>query len=137
MLADGSLAEDARFRSFTDRKADEDALEAVISELTRTRDKWELAAALQECGVAASAVEKLPELIEQDPQLAGYYQRISQPTDPSHEITVDSNPIRFAGRERSVKRAPMLGEHNEAVLSELLGMTPDAYAQLVLDDVLK
>jgi len=39
-------------------------------------------------------------------------------------------PVRFSGSPPPVKPAPLLGQHNDQVLAEWLGMTPDAIAAL-------
>lgn len=136
LIGGPELAADARFASHALRKRNEDALDALVREWTREQDRWDLAAQLQSQGIAAAPVEKLPDLVDRDPQLQRHYQRIRQPADPSLEITIDGNPIRFAGRKHILKRAPSLGEHNEEILNELLDVTPEAFAQLVLDGVI-
>ena len=103
--------------------------------IERKRDRWALAALLQRAGIAAAPVENLRDMIETDPQMRHHYQRIRQPSDPDFEITIDGEPIRLAGQDRVLERAPTLGEHNEYVLREILGLSQQEFDALVVDGV--
>ena len=52
-LGQPELAEDPRFRTAELRKRNEAALDAVITEWTHTRERWEITETLQRAGVAA------------------------------------------------------------------------------------
>ena len=130
------LAETARFASHEARKAHEDEVDEIVAEWTRGQDRWELAETLQRNGIAAAAVESLRDTMEVDPQLRAHYQRITQPSDPDVEVTIDREAIRFAGHEHVLERAPMLGEHNERVLREIVGLSREDFDRLVVDGVI-
>ena len=119
----GGLASDARFATHAARKANEDALDEIVSSFTRTRERWELAAELQGAGIAAAPVESLRDSYERDPQLRHHYQQVRQPTAPDADIPIDGEAIRFSGHEHRLQRAPMLGEHNESVLCGIVGLS--------------
>jgi crotonobetainyl-CoA:carnitine CoA-transferase CaiB-like acyl-CoA transferase len=131
------LASDPRFATHTARKANEDALDGFVSDWTREHDRWELAGSLQQAGVAAAPVENLRDTFERDPQLRHHYQLVRQPSSPEVDIPIDREAIRFVGHDHTIERAPMLGEHNEFVARDLLGMTEEEYARLIVDDVLR
>ncbi len=122
--------------SMDGRQADEDELDRRIAAWTAKQDRWELAQALQEAGVAAAPVETLRDMMEVDPQMTGHYQRVHQPSDPDWEITIDGESIRFAGEERVLERAPMFGEHNEYVLRDVVGLTQHEFDELVTAGVI-
>ena len=44
--------------------------------------------------------------------------------------------IRYAEGELPVRRGPMLGEHNEEVVREILGRSEEEYISLVMDEIL-
>ncbi len=130
------LADDERFASFEARKANEDELEALIAAWTGSEDRWELAERLQGLGIPAAAVEDLEDSVTRDPQLARHYQTKRQPVAPDLEILVDSEPIRLVGGvEHELERAPGLGEHNEYVLREILGLSMAEFDRLVIDGI--
>ena len=76
-------------------------------------------------------------MIEVDPQMTHFYQRVHQPSEPDWEITIDGEAIQFAGQdERILERAPMLGEHNEYVLREIVGLSQQEFDELVVAGVI-
>ena len=86
--------------------------------------------------IAAAPVENLRDTLERDPQLVHHYQRVRQPAAPELDIPIDREAIRFTGFDHRLIRSPMLGEHNEPVVRELLGLSEEQYTRLVLDDIL-
>jgi crotonobetainyl-CoA:carnitine CoA-transferase CaiB-like acyl-CoA transferase len=107
-----------------------------VSAWTREQERWELAEQLQAVGVAAAPVEHLRDTYERDPQLQHHYQHVRQPSAPDVDIPIDAEAIRFVGHEHILERAPMLGEHNEPVLCDVAGLSPEEFAQLVVDGVI-
>ena len=132
------LAGDLRFDGHQARKANEDALDAIISDWTATRDRWDIAAQLQAAGVAASPVETLRDMMERDEGFTHHYQRIHQPSDPDWEIGIDGEPVRFAlEQDRILQRAPVLGEHNESILRDIAGLSQAEFDELVVAGVVR
>ena len=131
-----ALAADPRFATHDARRAHEDALDALVEAWTATRDPWASADRLQASGIAAAAVERLPDMLDRDPQLARHFQRLHQPSAPELAITVDAEAVRFAGESDVLERAPLFGEHNEYVLRDLLGLSHAEFDALVLDGVI-
>jgi crotonobetainyl-CoA:carnitine CoA-transferase CaiB-like acyl-CoA transferase len=115
------LAADPRFATHALRKANEDALDALVSAWTRLRDKWEIADALQAAGIAAAAVEDVSDMLERDPHTAACYPRFRHPTSPDVEVASVAEAIRFVGDERALAPAPAPGEADRYVLRDLLG----------------
>jgi benzylsuccinate CoA-transferase BbsF subunit len=128
---------DPRFETHVGRKTCEDELDELVQAWTSTRDKWEVAGLLQKHGIAAAPVETLAELIERDPQLGHrrHYRTIRQPSEPDFELTVDGEAIHLDGKAPDVERAPMMGEHNEYVLRQLLGLTEAEVNELIVAGV--
>jgi crotonobetainyl-CoA:carnitine CoA-transferase CaiB-like acyl-CoA transferase len=135
LMGDAAPSDPALYATDAGRRANEDHLDASLAAWTATQDRWALAALLQTAGIAAAPVENLRDMIETDPQMRDHYQRIRQPSDPDFEITIDGEPIRLAGQDRVLERAPTLGEHNEYVLREILGLSQQEFDTLVADGV--
>jgi benzylsuccinate CoA-transferase BbsF subunit len=131
-----ALADDARFRTAADRKANEDALEAIITEWTRVRDRWEITRALQAMGVAAYPSMSAADL-SADPHLneRGIFIELEHP-----EVGVRRHvgiPYKMSGTPIHVRRpAPCIGQHNEYVLREVLHMDDAEIAALSEKEVL-
>ncbi len=131
------LIEDARFASHAARKAHEDELDAIVGAWAARLGKWEAAARLQAAGIAANAVEDLRDMIEVDEHFRAHYQHVRQPSDPSLDIAVDREAARFMHEdERILQRAPTLGEHNEYVLREIVGLSQHEFDELVAAGVI-
>ncbi len=135
-VLDPALLEDARFRSFGERKSHEDALEERLSELTRARDRWELTRALQARGLPAFPSFTARDIVE-DPhyEARGFIERLPHPEVGRRALT--GIPYRLSRRPNGVRRAaPILGADTDAVLSEVLGYSGETIEELRRQKVL-
>jgi benzylsuccinate CoA-transferase BbsF subunit len=129
-VIDSALARDSRFGSRVLRKQHEDALDAIISAWTRSRDRWEITEALQAVAVAAFPSVSCEDLAR-DPQLEalGFFERLEH-----GEVGVRQHagiPWRLSEARNGVRApAPLLGADTEAVLRDLMGCTPAEIARL-------
>jgi len=124
------LAGDVRFASPAVRRRHQDALDEYIAAWTRERSAGETEAALQACGVPASAVQNSRDLLD-DPQLAhrGHFVRLSHPTLGTTTVEgararLSRTPARVAGS------APTLGRDTQHVLRAILGYDDQRIAEL-------
>jgi crotonobetainyl-CoA:carnitine CoA-transferase CaiB-like acyl-CoA transferase len=130
-------AADPRFSTQSDRHAHQDELDQLLSSWTSTRDKHELMHLLQSHGVPAGAVQDARDLNELDPQIAerGLFFELDHPVIGPARF--EGTPIRFSDVEADTWRsAPLLGEDNDYVFTELLGMPADEVAELAADGVI-
>ncbi len=93
------------------------------------------AAELQQLGIAAARVAK-PEDLFQDPQLGhrGHFVKLEHPRMGS--VRYDMPSFRLGERPLDIRRSPLIGEHTEYVLTELLGMAEDEIADYFATEVL-
>jgi benzylsuccinate CoA-transferase BbsF subunit len=127
---------DDRFATLLDRKRNEDALEQVVTEATRSWDRTDLAGRLRRAGVPAAAVSSSRDVLD-DPDLAarGYWRRVDHPV--IGQIAIARPPFLLDGPERpELRRPPLLGEHTAEVARELLGLSDDEVQRLVADGVM-
>jgi crotonobetainyl-CoA:carnitine CoA-transferase CaiB-like acyl-CoA transferase len=104
------------------RHAQRDAIDAVLAAWTAPQDRDALEASLIAAGVPAAAVRRPVEVYD-DPQVEarGFRQRLRH--SEAGDVEIWGFPTRFSAREVMVPRAPpCLGEHNEFVLRDLLGL---------------
>jgi crotonobetainyl-CoA:carnitine CoA-transferase CaiB-like acyl-CoA transferase len=112
------------------RRRHHDALDAVIAEWTRRHGHYEAMELLQRAGVTAGAVIDDADAYR-DPHLAArrFFQTVTQ-----REVGTYSYPgiMWRASRTPNGIRHPsvLLGEHNEQVYRELLGVSEAAYRRL-------
>ncbi|MDE2934739.1 MAG: CoA transferase [Chloroflexota bacterium] len=115
----------------SERRRRHDAIDAEIAAWTADRDAGEVAALLQEAGVAAGPALSNLEMVA-NPHLRA--RNMIVPIDhpdagrrefPGFPIHLSETPVeRFAG-------APTLGQDNRAILSDLLGYSGDEYTALL------
>ncbi len=124
------LAADPRFSSSSARKQHEGELDSIISEWTRTRDRWEVTNALQRAGVAAFPSMSNKDLATNEHLLErGYLMRLEHPevgqrTHAGIPWTLGGQPSRVASP------APVRGADTDMVLSKLLGYSKEKIEQL-------
>jgi crotonobetainyl-CoA:carnitine CoA-transferase CaiB-like acyl-CoA transferase len=129
-VVDPALASDARFASRQLRKQNEDALDAVLEAWTRTRDRFDVTRALQRVGVAAFP-SMTPRDLAGDPHLEarGFFARLPHPEVGTRQHAGIAWRLRD-GPNGVRAPAPCLGADTGAVLSELLGYSPERIAEL-------
>lgn len=130
------LAADPRFATHQRRKANEDAIDAIVARWTADLDKWDCADRCQGAGIAAAPVEHLADTYDRDPQLRQHYQIVHQPSAPEIDIPIDRESAQWRGFDHRLVRSPGIGEHNEHVVRHILGYREADYIQFVVDDVL-
>lgn len=124
-----SLQADRRFTTLAMRKANEDALDAMIAAWTANRDARELEEDLQRRGIAAAKSQNSIELVA-DSLLweRGFFREVHDASGRSRNIV---GPSWRMTREAAIERAaPRLGEHNEYVLGEILGLSAEERRRL-------
>lgn len=127
-------ANDARFADLTGRLVNEEELDRLMGTWTRTRDAFEVAAALQEAGVPAAAVQKPGQRVDEDPNTNAWGLWPTVTHTEMGQVRVDGLPVHFSETDWSIVRgAACLGEHNDYVLGEILGIGPEARAALAAE----
>lgn len=126
VLGSPSWSQDARFGTTLSRWQRLDELDALLGEATREWEQHALMQALQGKGVPAGAVLDGKQLLF-DPHLKArrFYETISHnPKTGMPPLPYSSRPWRFSETPVSIRSAaPTLGQHNQLVLTEILGMS--------------
>lgn len=129
LMGKEELITDPRFIKNSDRKENEPELEAIVEEWSSALSSAEAVALLEKASIPCAPVKSISEVIE-DEQIKERNSVISFDYPGIGEYPTAACPIRISGMNRDVKRAPLLGEHNEEVLAELLGYSQDQIHQL-------
>jgi len=112
-----------RFGKGEARLADEDALEALISEWTSQQTREQVEEILQARGLEAVAVKDFGDLNE-DPQLAAREHLVTLPHPVCGEWLFERNGFRLQGSPSGYTKAcPVLGEHTEEILRDVLRLS--------------
>ena len=130
------IVTDARFQTLTDRKANEDTLDQLITEWTQSQTKWEVTKLLQAAGVAAFPSMNNKDL-DEDPHLneRGFFAELEHA-----EVGVRKHtgiPWLLSESPNGIRTpAPLLGQHTDEIMRDVLGHTEEEIAQLKEDKVL-
>jgi formyl-CoA transferase/CoA:oxalate CoA-transferase len=124
------LTDDPRYRTNKDRARHRDSLIPTLQEtfLTRTYEEWE--PRLLAHGIPVGAINTIAQVVEHPQVLAR--RALVEVTHPrAGKVRMVGAPVRLSETPGSVRTpAPMLGEHTQTVLRELLGLDATEIAAL-------
>ncbi|MFB3884847.1 MAG: CaiB/BaiF CoA transferase family protein [Thermodesulfobacteriota bacterium] len=132
------LATDPRFASFEKRKENEDEIDRLISGWTLKRPAEEAMRLLQEAGIAAGVAQTNRDLLESDPQLGHrfFFRELEHKEIGKHRY--EAPPYRLSKTPcELIMPGPRLGEHNEYVCKEILGLSDKEYEDLVSEGAVR
>ena len=116
------------------RLAAADELEAAIEAWTTDIDAAEVASRLQRLGVPAAALEDAGDLTDRDEAMREFFVEFEHPTGVP--FVVQNQPFTWNGERLPVTRSPLLGEHNEDILRDELGIDEERYVDLLVRRVI-
>lgn len=126
-----------RFATLLGRKENEDELDKLLSEWTIKHSPEEVMTRLQAAGVPAGIVATGDDLMEKDPQVKHrrFFRELDHPIVTKYRAP--GPQFHSSKVEIELKRSPLFGEHNEYVLKELLHMSDEEIAELILAGVIE
>lgn len=133
VMAREDLLADPRFGTILERKAHEEEINAAVSEWTSQRTAEDVFETLQKNGVMAGIVQGIDELFE-DPQLMhrGIWASVDHKVVGKHHA--EGPPFAFSKTPFKIDKAfPCIGEDNERVFKEFVGLSDDEYTACVAD----
>ena len=131
-----SWAEDDRFSDMLSRYLNQKELDGLVEEWTIKHDHYEIMHILQKADIPAGPVLDAKELLE-DPHLneRRFFQTVTHPEAGSHPyIGMYAKLSKTPGHIR--KPAPCLGEDNQYVFGELLGLSKEEMDQLEKEGII-
>ena len=127
----------SRFTTLAARKENEDERDRLVEEWTINHSAEEVMNLMQMAGVAAGVVQTGEDLMEHDPQLRHRhsFRELNHPEIGRYRAAGSSFVLSKSSCELS--RAPLLGEHNEYALKEILHMPDEEIAELVIEGIIQ
>jgi len=119
------LAEDERYRRNAGRVHNRDTLVPLLQDIFNTRSAAEWLKALWEKGIPAGVIHDVPEVFS-SPEVTGrkLVHRVPHPT--AGEVSLIRSPLRLSATPVGVPTAPpLLGQHTDEILKNVLGRTSD------------
>ena len=124
------LMADPRFVANAQRVQERTTLEPIVQRIIETRDRRDWVDRLRSAGVPCGLVRGIGEVLE-SPEIAarGMLTKASHPT--AGDLRLVAHPVKLSGAaSRPDAPPPLVGQHTQAILTEDLGLTPDAVADL-------
>lgn len=123
-------ADDPRFASNKARVAYRAELIPLIRQVTVFRSTAEWVSALERAGVPCGPINDVAEVFD-DPQVRHRGLRLEMPHAQAGSVPLVASPLRFSASPVSYRHAPpLLGEHSEVLLQQLLGLSAEQIATL-------
>ena len=124
----------AKFATLLQRKEHEDELDRLVEQWTVRYPAEEVMKKMQQAGVPAGVVQNSKDLT-QDPQLKdrGYFVAVEQPEMGLYYH--ERSSFKLSKTPAEVRPAPCLGEHNEYVCTQILGMSDEEFIKLCCNGV--
>ena len=137
VIENSPLADDPMFATVTARKKNEAALDKLVEEWTINLSAEQVMKVMQAVGVAAGVVATGEDLMENDAQLKHrhFFWEIEHPEMGTYRAP---GPYFQASKvPHDLSYAPLLGEHNEYVLTQLLKLSDEEIEELVIEGVIE
>ncbi len=127
------LAEDARFSSNGKRVENRVELTRLLAEIFRKRTKKEWVELLEAAGVPNGPINDIAQVFA-EPQVQARGVKIELDHPVAGPLPMVASPMRFSRTPLEFKTPPpLLGEHTDEILQELLAKTPAEIARLRAD----
>ena len=135
VIGDKRLTEDERFADAYSRWENQEALDSLIGEWTAERSPQVVMETLQAVGVAAMPVYDGADLVRDAHVLErGIIEEVDHPAMGKKKVL--GPPWRFSKTPAEIRRpGPLMGQHNDYVLGELLGMSRQDIDRLTEEQV--
>ena len=125
------LLEDERFNSNNQRVLNHAELKPLIEEWTSGHSIDDIVESLLDKGVPASPVNSI-DMVVQDPHIAGAREMFVEIEHPkAGKLTMTGNHLKFTNNKiEEFKPAPLLGQHTEELLKEILDYSDEKIERL-------
>lgn len=125
-----ALATDARFLTNPQRVQLRDTLVPLLAEMVRQKSKAEWLALLEKGGVPCGPINRLDEVFA-DPQVQARGSVVKMKHPSAGEVSLIASPLRLSVTPvRYHQVPPLLGQHTEQVLSDMLGIKATSLEEL-------
>ncbi|MGH7906494.1 MAG: CaiB/BaiF CoA transferase family protein [Candidatus Binataceae bacterium] len=129
------LAADSRYETLAVRLENAAMLEAEIASLTRDYDRDEMVRRLRARNLAAGPVYNTAELMK-DPAFIESGTLVALEHGEVGRREIAGLPVKMSRTQPEYRPAPLLGEHNETILRDLLGYSESEIVQFFKEKVL-
>jgi formyl-CoA transferase len=124
------LAHDPKYSTHGARGAHQVELDALVEQWTQTLTTRQVLDLMDQFGVPAGLIYRAPDMLE-DPHFQARNAIVSVPHPDFGELKMQNVAPKLSETPGSIRSpSPSLGQHNDEVYRELLGLTEEHYAEL-------
>ncbi|MBI2854081.1 MAG: CoA transferase [Chloroflexi bacterium] len=136
VLGNPAWTREAAFATLESRKKNEDELEKKVEEWTLNYPPQEVMDRLQSKGVPAGKVQRINEIMTIDPQVKqrGVYREVNHPL--IGRFLAPAWPFILSETPCEIRHGPLIGQDNNRIITEILGMSDAELVELVNSKVL-
>jgi crotonobetainyl-CoA:carnitine CoA-transferase CaiB-like acyl-CoA transferase len=135
-MAKGGMPAPENWALLKNRESDREKVDAHVGAWTAAHDRAELLRVCEEAQVPCGPIYSIDEIFE-DPQYAARGNILNMQDDRVGELPIPNLVPRLSDTPGSVKwLGPRLGEHNDEVFKDLLGLTDDELRRLAAEGVI-
>jgi crotonobetainyl-CoA:carnitine CoA-transferase CaiB-like acyl-CoA transferase len=128
-------ADDPRFDTLEKRRDSRDTVNGMIAEFTAEKSVQELVDLLTEHHVPHAPILGIQDALAQ-PQASAREMVVETDHQTLGRIPIVNRPIKYPGESQPVPSAPpVLGQHTDEILQDILGLTPERIAELRASDI--
>ncbi len=133
VIGNPAWTKDTKFSTLLARKENGEELDRLVEEWTIKHSAEEVMTLMQAAGVAAGVLETGEDQLEHDPQFKHrhFFREVDHAKMGVHHPT--ASPFILSKSPCEVGKVPLLGEHNEYILTEILGYSDEEIAELVIE----
>jgi crotonobetainyl-CoA:carnitine CoA-transferase CaiB-like acyl-CoA transferase len=127
-----NLAEDPKFATNANRVSNRDEIVALLKPIIAAKPSEFWLTELEKNNVSCGPINRLDQVFS-DPQFLARGMRLDMPHPKtgSKPVSMVASPLKFSKSQVDYRMAPpVLGQHSEEVLGEVLGLSPDEVAGL-------
>jgi formyl-CoA transferase len=136
VMGQPELADDPRYATHSARGEHQDELDGLIADWTARHDADQLLADLEAHGVPAGRIFRAADMLD-DPHFAARETIVSVPHRRFDDLRMQNVAPRLSDTPGAVRWAgPELGEHNDEIYSELLGLDEATLTALRTDEII-
>jgi crotonobetainyl-CoA:carnitine CoA-transferase CaiB-like acyl-CoA transferase len=131
------LGDDQRFATLAARLEHREALDAAIGAWTASRDVDAIERALQAERVPAHRVSTTADIFD-DAQIAARKHIVMASHGELGDVPIENSRMIFSATPSQVRTTgPTFGQHNQQVLTEILGLSEEEFVELLAEGVLE
>jgi benzylsuccinate CoA-transferase BbsF subunit len=131
VIGDPPWTKEPKFANLDLRKQNENELEKLVADWTKNHSAEEVMQLMQRAAVPAGVVQNAQNIIEGDPQLKERKFLVPLEHPVLGIFDHPAPPFKLLKTKAQMRTSPCLGEHNEYVCTQVLGMSDEEYIELL------